>query len=182
MQSRNQLDKNYSYWFSLRDANQKESDYEDAIKYLCTFSTVEEFWQIYSHLKKPDALPVNSEYHVFQEGIKPMWEDEANRNGARWILRIKKGAASAFWEELLLCMIGEQFDVTNEICGIAVSVRTVEDIFSVWVRSGQDQSVKQSVKETLKKIWALNESVVLEYKEHPHIQQKPPPKNSRFGH
>ena len=173
------LEKSYAYWFSLSDNNQKATDYEDAIKYLCTFSSVEDFWQIYSHLRKPDDLPLNSEYHVFQEGIKPMWEDEANKHGARLILRIKKGAASAFWEELLLCMIGEQFDVTNEICGVAVSVRQAEDIFSVWIRSGQDPAVKNSVRETLKRIWGLADSVYIEFKEHPTAQF---PKHSRFGH
>jgi translation initiation factor 4E len=117
---------------------------------------------------------------VFQEGIKPMWEDEANKKGARWILRIKKGAASVFWEELLINMIGEQFDVNNEICGVVVSVRPTEDIFSIWIRSGQDLSVKNSIKETLKKIWNLNDSVYLEYKEHPN-QQRTNPRN-RFNH
>lgn len=102
-----------------------------------------------------------------------MWEDEANKNGARWILRIRKGAASAFWEELLMAMIGEQFDVTDEICGIAVSVRNTEDIFSVWVRS-TDKSVKNSVKDTLLRIWNLPESVYLEYKEHPTVQRQNP--------
>ena len=105
-----------------------------------------------------------------------MWEDEANKKGARWILRLRKGSTSVFWEELLLCMIGEQFDVTNEICGIAVSMRPNEDIISVWVRSGADQAVKESTRDTLKKIWNLNESVVLEYKQHP-TNPRPQPRN-----
>lgn len=175
------LEKSYSYWLSLSNNNQKTADYGDAIKFVGTFRTVEEFWQFYSYLKKPDELEVNTEYHVFQEGIKPMWEDEANANGARWLLRTRKGAASAFWEELLLCMIGEQFDITNEICGVAVSVRTAEDIFSVWVRSGGDLAVKNSVKETLKKIWGLTEATHLEYKEHPTLQRGYQ-RSSKFTH
>ena len=180
MNSGTPLEKRYSYWYSISDSNKKATDYEDAIKFLGTFGTIEEFWQYYSHLKKPDDVPVNTDYHVFQEGIKPMWEDEANKKGARWILRIKKGAASVFWEELLINMIGEQFDVNDEICGIVVSVRPTEDIFSIWIRTGQDLAVKNSVKETLKKIWNLNDSVYLEYKEHPN-QQRSNPRN-RFNH
>jgi len=174
------LEKSWAYWFSVSDSSKKATDYGDAIKYLGAFGSIEEFWQYYSHLKKPDDVPVNTEYHVFQEGIKPMWEDEANKNGARWILRIKKGAASLFWEELLLGVVGEQFDVDNEICGVAVSIRNSEDIFSIWIRSGQDLAVKNSVKETLKKIWRLPDSVYLEYKEHP-TQQRPQQKH-RFNH
>jgi translation initiation factor 4E len=179
MNSEHPLEKRYAYWFSVSDNSKKATDYGDAIKYLGSFGTVEEFWQYYSHLKKPDDVPPNTEYHVFQEGIRPMWEDEANKNGARWILRIKKGAASAFWEELLLGMIGEQFDVTDEICGVGVSIRSSEDIFSIWVRSGQDPSVKNSVKDTLKRIWSLGDSVYLEYKEHPTVQRHSRP---RYNH
>lgn len=165
--ARTPLEKRYTIWYSLSDNSKKAADYEDAIKPVGTFGTVEEFWQYYSHLKKPDDVPTHTDYHVFQDGIKPMWEDEANARGARWILRLKKGAGSVFWEELLLAMIGEQFDVTNEICGVAVSVRGNEDIFSIWVRSGQDMSVKHSVRESLKRIWHLHDQVFLEYKEHP---------------
>ena len=33
------------------------------------------------------------------------------------MIRLKKGLASHYWEEIVLAIIGEQFDVGNEICG-----------------------------------------------------------------
>jgi translation initiation factor 4E len=33
------------------------------------------------------------------------------------MVKLKKGLASSYWEEIVLAMIGEQFDVGNEICG-----------------------------------------------------------------
>ena len=44
----------------------------------------------------------------------------------------RQGLAARFWEELLLAMVGEQFDVGNEICGAKLSVRYNEDIISLW--------------------------------------------------
>lgn len=38
-------------------------------------------------------------------------------------MRLKKGLASRAWESLVLAIVGEQFDVGNEICGAVVSVR-----------------------------------------------------------
>jgi len=160
------LDKHYDYWFSTSNPK-KFTDYEETIKAIATFTTVEEFWQVYSHLRKPDDIPLNTEYFVFQKGIKPMWEDEANKRGGRFMLRIKKGAASVFWEELLLAMIGEQFEVNDEICGVSVSVRAKEDTFAVWIRTAGDFSVKNSVKATLQRIWALSEKVHIDFREHP---------------
>ena len=38
----------------------------------------------------------------------------------------------------LLSIIGEQFDVGNEICGAVVSLRQSEDILSVWNRNADN--------------------------------------------
>jgi translation initiation factor 4E len=52
-----------------------------------------------------------------------MWEDEANKNGGRWVIRINKGYANKIWEDLILAMIGEQFELENEINGIVMSIK-----------------------------------------------------------
>jgi translation initiation factor 4E len=36
-----------------------------------------------------------------------MWEDEANKNGGRWTLKVSKGFTNKLWEDLILAMIGE---------------------------------------------------------------------------
>lgn len=66
-------------------------------------------------------------YFQFVEGIKPMWEDEANKNGGRWTLRVSKGFGNKLWEDLILAMIGEQFSDEDEICGIVISIRQQGD-------------------------------------------------------
>ena len=50
-------------------------------------------------------------------------QDDANKMGGKWIIRLKKGLASRCWENLILAMLGEQFMVGEEICGAVVSVR-----------------------------------------------------------
>lgn len=49
-----------------------------------------------------------------------MWEDEANKNGGRWVIRMNKGFSNKLWEDLILAMIGEQFECENEINGIII--------------------------------------------------------------
>jgi translation initiation factor 4E len=47
-----------------------------------------------------------------------MWEDENNKNGGRFILRLKKQYANYFWENLLIAFIGEQCELTNSVMGL----------------------------------------------------------------
>ena len=56
------------------------------------FGSCEQFWSLYSHLVKPGDLASHSDFHLFKMGIKPMWEDEANKFGGKWIVRLRKGA------------------------------------------------------------------------------------------
>lgn len=37
-------------------------------------SKVEQFWRFYSHMIRPGDLTGHSDFHLFKEGIKPMWE------------------------------------------------------------------------------------------------------------
>ena len=50
-------------------------------------------------------------------------QDDANKYGGKWIVRLRKGLASRCWENLVLAMLGEQFMVGEEICGAVVSIR-----------------------------------------------------------
>lgn len=45
------------------------------------------------------------------------------QRGGQLLVRMRKGLASRAWESLVLAIVGEQFDVGNDICGAVVSVR-----------------------------------------------------------
>ncbi|KAK1784125.1 hypothetical protein P4O66_021158, partial [Electrophorus voltai] len=119
------LQYNYTFWYSRRTPGRPAStqSYEQNIKQIGSFASVEQFWRFYSHMIRPGDLTGHSDFHLFKEGIKPMWEDEANKSGGKWIIRLRKGLASRCWENLILAMLGEQFMVGEEICGAVVSVR-----------------------------------------------------------
>ena len=128
-------------WY--RPPTSKYSDYEKSTIALASFSTVESFWTLYSHLKRPSALPSVSDYHIFKKGIRPVWEDEENKRGGKWIVRLKKGVADRYWEDLLLAIVGDQFaEAGEEVCGAVLSVRSGEDVLSVWTRIDGGRNIK----------------------------------------
>lgn len=145
------------------------NNYENNIHSIGSFSNSDEFWTIYSHLRRPNVLPVNSDIQLFRDGVKPVWEDPINAAGGKWIIRLKKGLINRLWEHLVLALITGELDTPGsdfEACGVVVSIRYQEDILSVWSRTAIDEIVKKNLKEAIKKALALPASLPMEYKAH----------------
>ncbi|KAM8972613.1 eukaryotic translation initiation factor 4E type 2-like [Pelodytes ibericus] len=158
----------YTFWYSRRTPSRPASthNYEQNIRQFGTVASVEQFWRIYSHIVRPGDLTGYSDFHLFKDGIKPMWEDEANKNGGKWIIRLRKGLASRFWENIILAMVGEQFMVGEEICGVVVSIRFQEDLLSIWNKTANDQFSTIRIRDTLRRVLNLPPNTIMEYKTH----------------
>lgn len=121
----------------------RDKDYEESIIKIGSVSSVEAFWTLYAYLKCPSALPTVSDYHIFKDGIRPVWEDAGNKRGGKWIIRLKKGVADRYWEDLLLAIVGDQFmEAGDEVCGAVLSVRSGEDVLSVWTKMDGGRNIK----------------------------------------
>ncbi|KAJ2958438.1 hypothetical protein NQZ79_g6015 [Umbelopsis isabellina] len=154
------------FWFMHRPPGAKITNYESGMKKIATVSSIEDYWAVYSHLKRPHELPNISDYHMFKHGVRPVWEDAMNVNGGKWIVRLKKGLASRYWESLTMAIIGDQFDVGQEICGAVLSIRGAEDILSVWNQSAREGRTNLKIRDTLKKVLNLPPDTIMEYKTH----------------
>ncbi|CAG0887920.1 unnamed protein product [Darwinula stevensoni] len=158
----------YCLWHSRKKPGKPPptQTFDQTLKLVCRFGTVEQFWSCYCYLARPSQLPSQSDYHLFKEGIKPMWEDDANRAGGKWIVRLRKGLSSRCWENLILAMLGEQFMVGDEICGAVISIRYQEDILSVWNRTAGDQMTTARIRDTIRRVLNLPPNTIMEYKTH----------------
>jgi len=156
----------YSFWYSKRVPGKASSSYDQNLKLLGTVASVEQFWAYYCNMISPCDIPNLSDFHLFKQGIRPMWEDEANQMGGKWIVRLKKGLAARCWENLILAMLGEQFMVGEEICGAVLSSRYQEDIISLWNRTASDNVVTSRIRDTLKRVLNLPPNTIMEYKCH----------------
>ncbi|GBP65635.1 Eukaryotic translation initiation factor 4E type 2 [Eumeta japonica] len=164
------LEYSYWMWFSRRPPARELSNsvhgYGQALRLVGRVSSVEQWWGLYCHLARPAELPPLSDLHLFKVGIKPMWEDPANVNGGKWVVRLRKGQTGRAWEDLCMAMLGEQFMVGPELCGVVLSVRFQEDYLAVWHRTASDAAVVARVRDTLRRVLQLSSTVPLEYKAH----------------
>lgn len=137
--------------------------------------TVEEFWRGFQTLSRiSPGHPINCDYSLFRDGIKPMWEDEFNKNGGRWTYSVeRRGQTSSnmsfpsvieqVWLDVMLCLIGEGFDpfgdkVAGGVCGIrpARGSKSSGDSMSakihIWTKDANDAEANMKIGEVLKKI------------------------------
>ena len=106
------------------------------------FQTVQGYWQTmrYTH---PARKCCGADLCLFKNPVKPAWEDDACKNGGRWIAKIEKLKAKALdviWERLTMCLVGEIFPCRNLICGAVISTRSKASKISLWI-SWADDSV-----------------------------------------
>jgi hypothetical protein len=74
MDGNNKLQDKFSFWYRIVDTsllNQKtdESQYANTVKKIADFDTVEDFWKIFQHLKKPEQLQNGIEFQLFKNYI-----------------------------------------------------------------------------------------------------------------
>ncbi|PWN23121.1 translation initiation factor eIF4e [Microstroma glucosiphilum] len=117
--------------------------WEAALKKVGEYRTVESFMSVFGTIKRPSTLERNANYHLFKDGIKPMWEDPANARGGKWVLTFDRKLSNPAlvdrsWIWLVLALIGEELDADDEVTGAVVSTRPKFDRIALWVRGKQD--------------------------------------------
>lgn len=161
----NRLQYSYCLWFA-RKGTHRATDYSKSLHFVGRCATVEQWWSLYCHLVRPTALKPYRELSLFKHGIKPMWEDPNNAKGGQWVIRLRKNKIDRAWENVCMAMLGEQFLVGQEICGVVLTTKYPEDSLSVWNRTATDQASTARIRDTLRRILNLPLATPMEYKTH----------------
>lgn len=135
------LHRKWVVWYDNPRLAPEGSDWKDNLKNCGSFQSVGEFWSVFNNVKPASRLSLNSNYHIFREGVEPMWEDPANKKGGKFILTIPKkdsktGRTDEWWLYTVLAMIGETLDLNgDQVCGAVVSIRKSQDRIALWLKS-----------------------------------------------
>ena len=82
--------------------------YEAGLTAIGTFGTVQAFCRLHNWTKRPSRMGLNENVHLFKDGIRPMWEDERNKHGGKWVLQVENGRKEEidrFWTWLCLALV-----------------------------------------------------------------------------
>lgn len=123
----------------------------NSYKKIYNTSTVEETIAIMETL--PQILVQNCMLFLMREGIKPIWEDEKNRNGGCFSYKVANKNVYEVWKELSYVVVGgtvsEQNNFVNKVTGITISPKKNFCIIKIWMNDCSNQNpniVNQNIK------------------------------------
>lgn len=141
---KHQLPSEWSFYgFTSSNDITNDAEYESQIKLLARFQTIEDFWQIYSHIIRPSALPAKNAIHLFRGHARAMREDPENINGGSFLIRVSKGLAPYYWEQLIIALIGERFP--KDVIGIIISSRKAFYNIHIWNQTATDAELRLAI-------------------------------------
>ena len=165
------LENKFSFLYRIDDNTQNQNQkqvmekekYESQVKKIAEFDTIEEFWGIFQHLRKPDSCRPGIEYFMFKEPIKPMWEDENNKNGGRFSIKLKHGYTTIIWEEMIFALIGGILpkEMKDEINGIVVTSRKEFNTLQIWFKN-YDDKITEDLEQCIRDLLVIPQEVKIE--------------------
>ncbi|XP_044021605.1 eukaryotic translation initiation factor 4eb isoform X2 [Siniperca chuatsi] len=126
---------------------------------------------LYNHIQLSSNLMSGCDYSLFKDGIEPMWEDERNKRGGRWLITLNKQQRrldlDRFWLETLLCLVGEAFDdYSDDVCGAVVNIRTKGDKIAVWTSDYENREAVTHIGRVYKERLGLPMKMTIGYQSH----------------
>ena len=156
------IDENIRYQSQKQGVMEKEK-YELQVKKIADFDTIEDFWSIFQHLRKPDSCIPGIEYFMFKEPIKPLWEDENNKNGGRFSIKLKHGYTTIIWEEMIFALIGGILpkEMKDQINGSVVTSRKEFNTLQIWFKN-YDDKITEDLEQCIRDLLVIPSEVKIE--------------------
>nr|CCA14190.1 eukaryotic initiation factor 4E putative [Albugo laibachii Nc14] len=161
-------------WYDDSKKRHQSDNWENNLKKIYAFQTVEDFWcadaSLINNILPPSKLPLGSNYHLFKEGVRPMWEDPVNAKGGKWILtnpRSRRNRLDECWLRVILALIGQTLDDEGDICGAVVSSRKVQDRIAIWTATASLEERQQAIGRAFRSVLVdFGKAEVLKFQSH----------------
>ena len=166
------LKSKYIFYYRIFEEQQSQKitkeEYEKQIKPIAEFDSIEDFWAIFQHLRKPDSCRAGIEFQLFRGNIKPTWEDDNNKNGGKVSIKLCKGYTTIIWEEIIFALIGDV--LPDNINGIVVSTRKEMNKLSIWFNNWNEDN-NNNIKKIIRDLLQMPPEVTLEFEKFPTEKQ-----------
>ena len=120
---------NYTlYSHMANDVNWNIESYE-VIKHI---TTLNELVSIIEYI--PDELLTNCMFFFMKDNIKPMWEDEMNKNGGCISYKIPNNDCYKLWKDIIYSYVSSKITNSENINGLSISPKRNFCIIKIWLK------------------------------------------------
>ena len=127
------------YFHDPDNADWSESSY----KRIHTISTAQDWIQAELSIS---SLWNKGMFFLMREHIRPMWEDDYNKNGGCLSFKVNKPEAGLYWFHLGCKTVGESLckksGWSQQICGISISPKRNYCILRIWLASSDVNQIE----------------------------------------
>jgi len=140
----NPLNNYWTLWIHLpHDTNWNIDSY----KKICSFRYLEQAIALINQIQ--ENLVINCMLFIMREDIKPIWEDEKNKNGSCISYKINNRLVYNIWRQMSIFMVAETLldnvEHQSAINGITVSPKKNFCIVKLWFNNNIDEKTSISV-------------------------------------
>jgi hypothetical protein len=135
----------YNVWF--HDANEPDFSLDKFYK-ISDISNIEEYIIINQLLKDNYKMLLNGMFFIMKDNIKPVWNDDANRNGGCISWKIEKYNSIDYWENLLMLLITNNLpEELNKykINGISINPKKNCNIIKLWLSNDIEGNILNKI-------------------------------------
>jgi hypothetical protein len=147
------LNSSWTVWIHKANVGPETENWtEDTYTSIYVINSVGSFWRFFNNFQMLDK--VNYQYFIMRNKIKPIWEDNDNRNGSICSFRVEYGPCAMTCMSLLI--MNETFMTGNDdINGISYSIKHKSILIKVWYKIGTNKVVDKIPIEFMNKLDAF---------------------------
>ncbi len=144
---------------------------------IATMATIYDLWAVLNSTGTPSLSPIKCNWSLFRDNIQPEWEDDRNKRGGKWNMDfgVDMAMTDMIWKYLLLGVVGETIDHTNEINGITLHLRPGGIRCALWT-VGSSMDKQKVIGAKIREIARVPDCVSLDFK----LQSEAIEKNSSY--
>lgn len=157
------LPHSFSLWVTWYNNESAEKGWEPKLERMCSFSTVEEFWRAYSHVKRSSEIDEKCSINISQDPIVPTWEDEANVKGGKTFFTVNSVVSSRFFEDVAIALLGGQFEGLG-VTGICSAIKSTQTSIAVWNGDSKDYESIEEIRSLMRSVCSIPEEYAINYK------------------
>lgn len=147
------LNSSWTVWMHKANVGKDVKEWlESTYTSIYVINSIGSFWRFFNNFQMLDK--VNYQYFIMRNKIKPIWEDNDNRNGSICSFRVEYGPSAMTCMSLLI--MNETFMTGNEdINGISYLIKNKSILIKVWYKIGTNKVVDKIPIEFMNKLDAF---------------------------